>query len=1170
MPSPALSHAHYWRNALADTALGRGSWSRTHIQNALALSKDDVLAGKVSDDTVLALFSGEPHDQNCVNAVLYPYVYCLDNTLEHGERHQHSLPPYITPVLAYVCISRAGYIYPFRNKTFIARDLLEPNDNAPVTLGFIQDVDEWLKSHEIEGIAYEQEMGTEEKHRTAWCKYLASCKLLREAVQQCQAHGYRWAECARLLKQSDMSGSRKHILKLYERIQADRPDVPLFETYARDHTQPPVPCLPATSHFSQRLAHANASYSLSTAQRDTLTHLLAGRTGDILGVNGPPGTGKTTLLLSVVATLWARAALEEEMPPIILAASANNQAVTNIIDAFGQGVGDDESHLAGRWLPALKSYGAYHVSNSREQQSVENYHTQSFFQDIECEAYVEKAERFFMEKARDALPHQRFSSVEDVVKLLHRELAAQCEKLQHLERCWQEMERHRHAVQATLGNNPEDTHRAHKRDEQDALHALQQANTCLAAYDESIASMPWWCDLLGWWPVVARKRLARLRRALYTKVPDGLLDQVASCKEVHDVLQAYRYDKRQQVQRCQLDSRASKALLDEKRRLQWRWQQLLSGIGFVSPPNEASLEAVDAHVDTAVRFYIFQLTTHYWEGRWLLHMRSLSPRIDEWQNRQGKHPCEQRLQWRMMLTPCLVSTFFMLPTALQFCPPPREDGRFSARFLYNLADLLIVDEAGQVSPEVAGASFALAKQALVIGDTQQIAPIWSIPASVDFGNALQSGVWNGRQDGRQPLSDSGKMPSSGSVMRIAQQASQWHYQPKLERGMLLNEHRRCFDDIVEYCNRLCYQGCLTPLRGRKPLEAHVRKSDHIDDLPPLGYLHIEGICESVGGSRGNVHEAEVVATWLAEHRAQLESRYEQPLNEIVAIVTPFGAQVSLLIKACEAQGISAGREKGMLTTGTVHALQGAERPIVIFSSVYSKHPDGNGQFIDHSPSMLNVAVSRAKNSFLVFGDMSTFERAPATSPRGKLADMLLERADNQLTFRAVERKDLSKMQAPWHLIDAEAHDAFLFETLVQAVHDVMIVSPWITLRVLRERHVLSALSAAVARGVAVTVYTDEEKIKQACLDDRAGTRVWQQITSCLIDIGVNLIALHRVHSKLVLADSNLYCVGSFNWLSANRTDYKNHETSFVYRGDGLKEEILAQKYSLKQRRVIPV
>lgn len=43
-------------------------------------------------------------------------------------------------------------------------------------------------------------------------------------------------------------------------------------------------------------------------------------------------------------------------------------------------------------------------------------------------------------------------------------------------------------------------------------------------------------------------------------------------------------------------------------------------------------------------------------------------------------------------------------------------GSYRTEYLFNHIDLLIVDEAGQVLPEVAGPSFALAKRALVIAD----------------------------------------------------------------------------------------------------------------------------------------------------------------------------------------------------------------------------------------------------------------------------------------------------------------------------------------------------------------------------------------------------------------------------------------------------------------------
>jgi len=96
------------------------------------------------------------------------------------------------------------------------------------------------------------------------------------------------------------------------------------------------------------------------------------------------------------------------------------------------------------------------------------------------------------------------------------------------------------------------------------------------------------------------------------------------------------------------------------------------------------------------------------------------------------------------------------------------------------------------------------------------------------------------------------------------------------------------------------------------------------------------------------------------------------------------------------RGNRVGKEDGEMTVGTVHSLQGAERLLVIFSPTYSR--DADGGFMDRSPSMLNVGVSRAKDNFLVFGDMSIFNPIDTGSPRGLLASFLLAEESNAISY----------------------------------------------------------------------------------------------------------------------------------------------------------------------------
>ena len=74
--------------------------------------------------------------------------------------------------------------------------------------------------------------------------------------------------------------------------------------------------------------------------------------------------------------------------------------------------------------------------------------------------------------------------------------------------------------------------------------------------------------------------------------------------------------------------------------------------------------------------------------------------------------------------------------------------------------------------------------------------------------------------------------------------------------------------------------------------------------------------------------------------------------------------------------------------GTVHALQGAERPVILFSSVYGPGDTGTMFFDrDNKPNILNVAVSRAKDSFIVFGNRNILDEK-SSKPSGILAKHL--------------------------------------------------------------------------------------------------------------------------------------------------------------------------------------
>ncbi|ELO4880067.1 DNA helicase, partial [Escherichia coli] len=969
MDENALGFASYWRNSLADAESGKGSFERKDAQNFTHWH--GIAAGRLDEAIVSKFFEGEKDDVETVDVILRPKVYF--RLLQHGKDRSAGAPDIVTPIVTPALLSREGFLYP-TPATSIPRDLLEPLPKGAFSIGEIGQYDKYKTIHTSfsinfdDGIDKTAETDEEREARYAalqqeWRQYLDdSERLLKNVAGDWikNPEQYELAEHGYIVKTAQSGGASFHILSLYDHLLVCKKDVPLFNRFASREVHAAESLLAPGAKFSDRLGHSGDKFPLAKAQRDALSHFLDARHGDILAVNGPPGTGKTTLVLSIIATQWARAALEKSEPPVIIATSTNNQAVTNIIEAFGKDFSQGSGAMAGRWLPELKSFGAYFPSSSRKAEAAKKYQTEDFFNQVESKEYVEDALLFYLEKAKAAFPEKECSSPEKVIELLHGQLAAKSEQLIRLNATWQTLSQVR-AARELIANDIEqylDNLNKLLSGQEQKVTLLKSAKTEWKKYraGESLIY-----SLFSWLPAVRSKRQYQIQLFLEDKL--GALiagnqwsDPETIERNIDGLLNSA--EREQTTYRQQIDS-AHEIILKEQQAVQ-EWQRLALDLGYEGD-EELSFSQADELADTQIRFPAFLLTTHYWEGRWLIDMANIDD-LQEEKKKKGAKGVTARWQRRMKLTPCVVMTCYMLPGNMQISEY-KGQRKFEKSYLYDFADLLIVDEAGQVLPEVAAASFALAKKALVIGDTEQIPPIWSITPAIDVGNMLAEKILSGSTQEEitekyTAIADLGKSAASGSVMKIAQFASRYQYDPELARGMYLYEHRRCFDNIIGYCNTLCYHGKLLPKRGRE--ESNL--------MPAMGYLHIDGKGElASSGSRYNLLEAETIAAWLAENQQNIEAHYGKSLHEVVGIVTPFSAQVSTIKQALGKQGISTGTNEKSLTVGTVHSLQGAERAIVIFSPVYSKHEDGG--FIDSDNSMLNVAVSRAKDSFLVFGDM---------------------------------------------------------------------------------------------------------------------------------------------------------------------------------------------------------
>lgn len=224
-----------------------------------------------------------------------------------------------------------------------------------------------------------------------------------------------------------------------------------------------------------------------------------------------------------------------------------------------------------------------------------------------------------------------------------------------------------------------------------------------------------------------------------------------------------------------------------------------------------------------------------------------------------------------------------------------------------------------------------------------------------------------------------------------------------------------------------------------------------------------------------------------------------------------------------------------MTIGTVHSLQGAQYPLVLFSPVNS--PEDPSFFMEAGGkyNMLNVAVSRAQYHFLVFGNMNIFHPDRDT-PSGNLAKWLFDGLQDEMSggFVYQAERPLCRYTEVDRLSTLEAHREILRRAIQTARRRVVIVSPFLFLTALKSDNLIPLIQEAVERGVEVVVYTDHYLGKEHGL--------WREDTlkarRALVENHVSLRILKGIHNKSLAVDDCLLVEGSFNWLSANRDEEK--------------------------------
>lgn len=265
---------------------------------------------------------------------------------------------------------------------------------------------------------------------------------------------------------------------------------------------------------------------------------------------------------------------------------------------------------------------------------------------------------------------------------------------------------------------------------------------------------------------------------------------------------------------------------------------------------------------------------------------------------------------------------------------------------------LFIDEAGQAVPQAAAGALWRCKRAVVVGDPFQIEPVVTTPDAIikELGNHFDL-KWE-------------QMDSTLSVQRMADRVNRYGWTMNDDWvSSPLRVHRRCTDPMFSIANEIAYAGMMynsTPSASTKL-------------LMETAFVDVRGNVEA--GCRHYVTaQGEVIRKMILD-----EIDRQQALPDLF-VISPFSEIPSKLrselekpLKAAVAnlpQQMNDKKVNDWLDThiGTVHTFQGKQAEGVILCLGLDSTKEGAAQWAASKPNLLNVALTRAKLRFVAVGD----------------------------------------------------------------------------------------------------------------------------------------------------------------------------------------------------------
>jgi hypothetical protein len=272
---------------------------------------------------------------------------------------------------------------------------------------------------------------------------------------------------------------------------------------------------------------------------------------------------------------------------------------------------------------------------------------------------------------------------------------------------------------------------------------------------------------------------------------------------------------------------------------------------------------------------------------------------------------------------------------------------------------LLVDEAGQAPPQAAVGAIMRTKRAVIVGDPIQIEPVVTLPDTVCKAICTQFGVdperYSAPRASVQTLGDAASAYSTEFEMKFGGSRTV---------GVPLLVHRRCSEPMFSISNSIAYSG----------LMVFAKK-----DETPSGISQVLGRSQwfEITGSSEN--------KWCSEEGTEvvrlLYQLAQARASSDLYVITPFVSVADGLRLTIRNSGVLrdwVDDEWRWLNerVGTVHTAQGREaEAVIIVLGAPNPSQTGARNWAGGRPNILNVAVTRAKEVVYVVGNRKLWREA---------------------------------------------------------------------------------------------------------------------------------------------------------------------------------------------------